>query len=444
MKIGYAVTDITPPIGVDIAGYFSIRTSVDVLDNLYANAVVIESSGKRIALVSCDLLGMGQNYVDKIKNIVTEKTGIEKSKILIHTTHTHTGPKAVDLADESDKKISGDTDLEYLNYMVRQTASAIIMADLHKKEAIYGIGAGYEDTVAFIRRYKMKDGTVMTNPGVGNPNVIEPVGDIDPCVDLMNFKYVDGSGEILFVSYSLHADIVGGCKFSAGYPGAVRRKVEKAIPGCKVIYFTGAQGDINHIDVMEKNNTSKGYDYACKVGNILAGEVIKAYENIVYYEDCEVDSLIIKAKVPLRQFSQSDYDWAVNTIDDFKKGIFQQNNMNKTADIARAIRIRNSFKSGKWMELDVSLFKIGNTGIVGFPGEPFIGYKKKIVQDSGSENTWVLCLTNGSSGYLPVSEAYFEGGYETSNSPFTPELEKILVNVALDGLKVLFEKDEDS
>jgi hypothetical protein len=145
-----------------------------------------------------------------------------------------------------------------------------------------------------------------------------------------------------------------------------------------------------------------------------------------------------KVTVPLRRFSNEDYEWAMKIIQSLKDGTFKQDSMVKTADIARALRIRNSFKGGDTMDLEVTVFRIGKTGIVGFPGEPFIGYKKKIVQNSPAKNTLVLALVNGSSGYLPVAEAYAEGGYEASNSPFTPELEGILTGAALEGLKELF------
>lgn len=440
MKIGFAQCEITPPIGVHLAGYFSVRPSTDVLDNLYARSAVIESNGKKVALISCDLLGIGPNYIEKIKNIIVENTDIEKDAILIHATHTHTGPKAVDLANPEDKDISGDTDLEYINYMTRKVASAVIMAKEHMKEAVYGIGCGYEDRVAFIRRYKMKDGSVMTNPGVGNPNVVEPVGEIDPRIDLVNFKYTDGSGNLLMISYSLHADMVGGTKISGDHPAAIRRKVETGIPGCTAIYFTGAQGDINHIDVRHKGKTPTGYPYMLKVANILGGEVIKEYENISYKEECDLGWVVKRVTVPLRRYSDEDYEWAMKIIKSFKDGTFKQNTMNKTADIARAMRIRNAYNGKDKMELDVTVLKVGNTGIVGFPGEPFIGYKKRIVAESPFENTLVLCLTNGSSGYLPVAEAYAEGGYEAANSPFTADLEGIMVNAALEGLNELFAK----
>lgn len=70
MRIGFAECEISPPCGVHLAGYFSVRPSVDVLDHLYARGAVIESGGKKLAFASCDLLGIGQNYVDAIKNII--------------------------------------------------------------------------------------------------------------------------------------------------------------------------------------------------------------------------------------------------------------------------------------------------------------------------------------------------------------------------------------
>lgn len=429
MKIGFAESEITPPLGVHLAGYFTIRKATDILDNLYARAAVIESNGKKLALVSCDIIGIGEIYIEKIKDVIVRSTDIEKDAILIHATHTHTGPRAVD------KSLSIETDEEYVNYMTKKVASTVIMALEHMKEAVYGTGQGYEDRVAFVRRFKMKDGSYKTNPGVGNPNIVEPAGEIDPRIDLVDFKYTDGSGNLLFVSYSLHADMVGGTKISADYPGAIRRKVERAIPGCTVMYFTAAQGDINHIDVNPKKKNLKGYPYMTKVGNILGGEVIKEYENITYHSDFELGALVKRVTVPLRQYDKEDYKVALETISSH----IDQTESKTGMHIKKAMQVRDCYEKGA-QELDVTVFRIGYTGIVGFPGEPFIRYKTSTVKKSPALNTLVLCLTNGSNGYLPIVEAFAQGGYESDSSRFSPELESLLVNAGLEGLHELFDQ----
>ena len=42
-----------------------------------------------------------------------------------------------------------------------------------------------EPNLSYIRRFWMKDGTVGWNPGVLNPNIIRPIGAIDPQVNVV-------------------------------------------------------------------------------------------------------------------------------------------------------------------------------------------------------------------------------------------------------------------
>ncbi len=47
--------DITPPLGVDLAGYFNVRKADSILDNLYAKSVVLKDKDTEVAITSCDL-----------------------------------------------------------------------------------------------------------------------------------------------------------------------------------------------------------------------------------------------------------------------------------------------------------------------------------------------------------------------------------------------------
>ena len=53
------------------------------------------------------------------------------------------------------------------------------------KPAKMGYGKGIAPNVTFIRRYVMKDSSLKTNPGVNNPDIVRPVGDIDESVNVM-------------------------------------------------------------------------------------------------------------------------------------------------------------------------------------------------------------------------------------------------------------------
>ena len=58
LRVGAARVVITPPIGVELAGY-GFGPSEGVLAELEAQALVLEGGGETIAIVAADLLAVG-------------------------------------------------------------------------------------------------------------------------------------------------------------------------------------------------------------------------------------------------------------------------------------------------------------------------------------------------------------------------------------------------
>jgi hypothetical protein len=81
----------------------------------------------------------------------------------------------------------------------------------------------------------MKDGSVRTNPGVNNPDILEPIGEIDESVNVIRFNRADD--DIVLVNFATHPDTIGGNVISADWPGFVRTTLERALDNtkCKVL-----------------------------------------------------------------------------------------------------------------------------------------------------------------------------------------------------------------
>src|SRR6266404_6359262 len=92
LRIGAAETDITPPVGHRMAGYFDERLATGVHDPLKAKAIVIQQKDREIALVFCDLVGLSLNVTTNARAQASQLTGIPVSNIVISATHSHTGP----------------------------------------------------------------------------------------------------------------------------------------------------------------------------------------------------------------------------------------------------------------------------------------------------------------------------------------------------------------
>ena len=94
MKAGFHEIDITPRVGVELCGFgpFLNRHSIAVRDSLKAKAAAFQIAGSRVLMVSCDLIGVTAEIALKIKYEISNRTGLPKEAIMIHCTHTHSGP----------------------------------------------------------------------------------------------------------------------------------------------------------------------------------------------------------------------------------------------------------------------------------------------------------------------------------------------------------------
>src|SRR5207244_3672534 len=123
---------------------------------------------------------------------------------------------------------------------------------------------GRETTIAFYRRFVMKDGSVRTNPGRNNPMVVRPAGQIDPRVHVLNFT----SQRIVAVLFGMHPDCVGGTQYSADYPHHMTQVLRHSLGDAwRVIFLNTCCGNINHININNAKQRS-GPDESLRLGSV--------------------------------------------------------------------------------------------------------------------------------------------------------------------------------
>ena len=96
MKAGFFEVDITPRVGVGLCGFgpYLNRYSIGVRDVLKARAAAFEQGGTKAVIVSCDLIGITTEIAQKVKQLVEKGTGVPSENVMVHCTHTHSGPNA--------------------------------------------------------------------------------------------------------------------------------------------------------------------------------------------------------------------------------------------------------------------------------------------------------------------------------------------------------------
>ncbi len=97
-KAGVARAVITPQEPIWMAGYGSRdHPSEGTLVDLWAKALAIEDAkGKKVVLVTTDLLGFPKKMSDRIRDQLAIKYGLTRSQIILSSSHTHSGPVLMD------------------------------------------------------------------------------------------------------------------------------------------------------------------------------------------------------------------------------------------------------------------------------------------------------------------------------------------------------------
>ncbi|MHB8995968.1 MAG: hypothetical protein ACYC63_12050 [Armatimonadota bacterium] len=423
LRAGFATVDITPPLGVYLAGHFNARPASGLHDPLTAQVIVLELAERRLALVGCDLIGIPAELTELVRARVQERVGIPPEHVTVWATHTHAGP--IMNANGSEKR-----DEEYFRLLADKLAGAVTAANGNLREATLRIAWGEERRVAHNRRYRLKDGSVRTNPGVGNPEIRAVDGPMDPAVGALYLSDADGLQAVL-VNYACHLDVLGNGNFlfSADYPYYLRQTLEAAYGRRLVIPFAnGACGNINHIDVFA-NRRQGGYDHARIMGMMLAGEVLKMEGRA---QPLDAQELWGKSKVlelPRRPYSEGE-------LDELRAILANDKIADRAYPKVRARTHLAQHEAGRAVApVEVQTLKIGDLALFGIPGEYFVEYGMELREKSSAAHSFVVELANDSIGYIPTPQAFDEGGYEGTSARFARDTGPIMAETVLELLQ---------
>jgi hypothetical protein len=443
LTAGAATTDVTPPKGCPMAGYYSFRGAEGAHDPLFAKALVIEKDGTRIALVSLDLITTTRGLVEETRRLIEQRTGIPGRNVMISATHSHTGPVLWDGTPRADF-VAGDAAKiakDYVAELPGKIADAVKKADEARTQAHISFGTGKEEGLAFNRRFHMTDGTVGWNPGKKNPKIVRPAGPTDPSVPVVLVETDEKQPKPLaaYVNFAMHLDTVGGLHYSADYP-ATLSKALAAVKGDDFItvFTTGCCGDINHINV-DSDKPQKGHGEAARIGTRLAGEVLRTFETLkpVANGPIRVSSEIVEFALPL--VTGEDALAAKKVLADLEG---KAKPAPKFLDQVRAFQVLDvSGRLGKPLQVEVQVISLGDDlAWVSLPGEIFVELGLQIKLGSPFRQTVIAELANGSVGYVPNRAAYGQGNYEVVSARCAEGSGEKLVDSAIKQLREQFKQ----
>lgn len=429
LKVGYAKVNINPMLGIHIRGYYVPRFAKGFIDDLEAHAIALNCGEETVLMISVDTCYIIETICDKYLEKISKATGVDKDKIFLSATHTHTGP---DLEDDFESNGNNDDAIKYTHFLGERLADLSVMALNDLKPAKMGFIEGVApDRVAYIRRYKMKDGTTCTCPAINDPNIDHPIGTLDQRVHILRFDQENGES-IVLLNYGVHADTVNGEMICSDWPGWLRRTLDKALDGVKCLAFVGAQGDVGSTHVNptggDMNDTEISFDNEMKspgmarfVGRALAGTVLQVYDKVEYVDVDDLKILKKTVAVPSNMPTPEQMPQArlyKQLHEEGRDSEIPYTAMELTTVVAEAIRMCNLEHGPESFDITLTGLKIGPVAFVGIPGEPFTDIGVGIKDTEGWSAIMPVCLTNGSRGYFPMKSAFDEGGYEARSSKY--------------------------
>jgi len=453
-RVGFSKVNIDPELGIPVRGYYVERYASAILDHLHINMIAYhcdeveyqtakaynpdtgryeetktETYGNAILMACIDNCGLPTDQCDAFRAYISEKTGVPADRIYLHSDHTHTAPTT--LAEDCGK---ADPKLieRYIELIKIRFADAADAALKDLKPAKMGFCIGHApERVAYIRRYKMKDGSTMTCPPINDPNIDHPIGELDQRVNVIRFDR-DGGDTIVILNYGLHADTLNLDQISPDWPGELAKTFEAAVPEAKIVSFVGAQGDVGSTHVFpapgDMNETFISFDNEMKsvgmcrfVGRALAGTVLQVYDKVEYVPVESIGSIIKTIGIPANVPTKDQLPLAHKYKELHEAGRdcdIPYKAMELTTVVAEAMRMCKLENGPDHFDFPLTGVYIGPVAFIGIPGEPFTEIGRQIKDTEGWKLICPTINTNGKEGYFPLMDAYEEGGYEARSSRF--------------------------
>lgn len=281
---GAASVDITPPVGVPLAGYggfgrrllipdllrrhpyaFWLKPSQGTHLPIMARALVFERGKERVLLLSVDLVGIDRRLVSELESRLASE-GLRYGAVILAATHTHSGPGAFARSPLFEFLVLDRYLPEVADRLLRGMAQAARQAEQRKVPVRAGGGSGTATGIATSR--------------LGLP--------LDPEVGVLKVVTHDGAPLALLWNYAVHGTALGpgNRRFSGDLMGVAAQRLEQRLR-VPVLYTNGAVGDVSP--------ARHGLAGAEELGEALAREVLKVWSRMTP----EADAALSMAVEPL-------------------------------------------------------------------------------------------------------------------------------------------------
>lgn len=467
IKVGVGETLITPsnPVGHSLWGYDrGDNTSTGTHDELHARSIVVEGEdGTALVMMAVSVLNMREITMDEIRKGVAEKTGIPFENVVVSSTHTHSAPRI------------GGPESDYGKFFIERSVQSAVEAWESRVPGRIGVGA----TEVF--------GLAMNDRRMDH-------GGVSPDPEAAVIKVEDAHGKLMgvFFNFGAHPSTLDlhNLLITEDWPYFSIKGIKEKIGEDVIVgYFQAAQGDVKVGYTSELSAVGaymfnvRTFEYAEKKGRMLSESVLELLPAIEVSGDMIVDITYDRFPVPFRTTypythpealewqkrasaklkemeklvaayptNEEEYQqWQQDARELVNKGEMGNKIGPRTLDTYKVDLwlAKQAVGRSKWVEenpepssikMPMQAVRLGENLFVTFPNEIFTEIGMAVKAQSPYENTFIIGVAGGHSGYIATAAEYFEGGYAVNGSPFAPEAEQVIIDSSLELIKRIGDK----
>ena len=417
MQAGFYKVDLTPRVGVELCGFgpYLQRRSLGVRDRLWARALAVSAGGRTLVLVSNDLIGVNLDLTRRVRELVGRATGLAPEALLVHCTHTHSGPN-------TDRHLYGWGVLDdpYLEILPQRIAAACLGALSRRQEATLSHAEVPCEGIALNREYD-RDAPPLEEVLRDDWRPAHPERTDTTCHVLK----LEAAGRVLgFLSYFGCHPVVC-CEetrlIHGDYAGVATNWIEREHPGAVGLFLQGAHGDVNTCVV------HKPEAQALPALDVVAGRYARAVrQGLAEAQPIPAERLAcVRQEVTFRRLPLTETELESRLA--AQEAILQAPAASDETPAVRMAtvyalalrRVLDRLRAGQPVAqpTEVQGFRLGPLALLGSPFEIFQEIKNEVREKAGAPLPLVASLCNDALGYATDRTVTARGGYAAEMAP---------------------------
>ncbi len=416
MKIGFAIGDITPEIGLFLAGYGNPeRIATGVHSPLCASVMVMGDDNKTAAVIALDWCTLDESIAWDMRKGIEEASGIKAEDIILCCTHTHSSPntrRSVTAGRSAcDPEQKG---VKYAYDVIKIIAAAVNEAKDNMCDCTAGFGSTKTKT-GVSRRGTNRFGKV--SGFIEDPYLMH-----DDNMTVVRFKNIqDGNDLGIFVHCSAHNTSMGANRdYSSDWCGIMRERIRDRYK-VPVVFLNGAIGDSGpRTNRWSEFKSVYGYSAgggdgikaAEEVGFRAASDALRCLEDIKDFRSVQPFA-VLHNELRIPQALSMSQEEAEKVIQEYEaENPVIPDEPDRKYQVAKSNLAAWKLPPEPELIINQTIISFGPLAFLPFPFEMFSMFSLRLRKYSNLEYPLLCSIGNGYYGYMPDRAAFAMGGYE--------------------------------